>query len=54
MPPGTQFPRNQWYVAAYGSEITGELLARTICGQPHRLPAGITGAPAVPPPSFVP
>src|SRR6267154_5602425 len=34
MSPGTEFPRNQWYVAAYGSEITDELLARTICGEP--------------------
>ena len=34
MSPGTEFPRNQWYVAAYGSEITGELSARTICGEP--------------------
>lgn len=34
MSPGTDFPRNQWYVAAYGSEITGGLLARTICGEP--------------------
>lgn len=34
MSPGTEFPRNQWYVAAYGSEVTGELFARTICGEP--------------------
>jgi len=34
MSPGTEFPRNQWYVAAYGSEITDELFARTICGEP--------------------
>ncbi|MFC7646492.1 Rieske 2Fe-2S domain-containing protein [Streptosporangium lutulentum] len=28
------FPRNQWYVAAYGEEVGEELLARTICGEP--------------------
>jgi vanillate O-demethylase monooxygenase subunit len=27
-------PRNQWYVAAYGSEIRNELFARTICDEP--------------------
>lgn len=27
-------PRNQWYVAAYGSEIEHELFGRTICGEP--------------------
>ena len=27
-------PQNQWYVAAYGREITtGELFGRTICGE---------------------
>ena len=26
-------PRNQWYVAAYGREITAELFSRTICGE---------------------
>lgn len=30
----TRIPRNQWYVAAYGSEIGDELFARTICGEP--------------------
>jgi hypothetical protein len=30
MSPGIEFPRNQWYVAAYGREITGEMFARTI------------------------
>jgi phenylpropionate dioxygenase-like ring-hydroxylating dioxygenase large terminal subunit len=30
----TQIPRNQWYVAAYGSEIGDDLFARTICGEP--------------------
>src|SRR5258708_40220520 len=43
MSPGTEFPRNQWYVAAYGSEVDGELFARTICGEPiafHRNSAG--------------
>ena len=29
----TTFVRNQWYVAAYGSEVTGEVLGRTICGE---------------------
>ena len=28
------WPRNQWYVAAYSAEVTGELMARTICGEP--------------------
>jgi phenylpropionate dioxygenase-like ring-hydroxylating dioxygenase large terminal subunit len=28
------FPRNQWYVAAYGEEVGDGLLARTICGEP--------------------
>ncbi|GAA4158187.1 aromatic ring-hydroxylating dioxygenase subunit alpha [Actinomadura keratinilytica] len=28
------FPRNQWYVAAYASEVGDGLLARTICGEP--------------------
>ncbi|CAM02100.1 vanillate O-demethylase monooxygenase subunit [Saccharopolyspora erythraea NRRL 2338] len=27
-------PRNQWYVAAYGTEIGRDLFARTICGEP--------------------
>src|SRR5690606_19521883 len=27
-------PRDQWYVAAYGSEIGQELFGRTICGEP--------------------
>lgn len=30
----TEFVRNQWYVAAYGSEIGRELFARTILGEP--------------------
>lgn len=30
----TQFVRNQWYVAAYGSEVGRELFGRTICGEP--------------------
>jgi phenylpropionate dioxygenase-like ring-hydroxylating dioxygenase large terminal subunit len=34
MSPGTEFPRNQWYVAAYDNEVAGELFARTICGEP--------------------
>ncbi|GLZ02602.1 vanillate monooxygenase [Actinomadura sp. NBRC 104412] len=39
----SSFARNQWYVAAYGSEISNELLARTICGEPivfYRTSAG--------------
>lgn len=27
-------PRDQWYVAAYGREITHELFSRTVCGEP--------------------
>lgn len=34
MAPTTQIPKNQWYVAAYGTEIGDELFARTICGEP--------------------
>ncbi|OXM65158.1 MULTISPECIES: aromatic ring-hydroxylating dioxygenase subunit alpha [Amycolatopsis] len=30
----TAFVRDQWYVAAYGSEVGRELLARTILGEP--------------------
>jgi phenylpropionate dioxygenase-like ring-hydroxylating dioxygenase large terminal subunit len=30
----TRIPTNQWYVAAYSSEIGDELFARTICGEP--------------------
>ncbi|EWM18823.1 aromatic ring-hydroxylating dioxygenase subunit alpha [Kutzneria sp. 744] len=30
----TEIPRDQWYVAAYSSEIGHELFARTICGEP--------------------
>jgi phenylpropionate dioxygenase-like ring-hydroxylating dioxygenase large terminal subunit len=30
----TTFVRNQWYVAAYGREVTRELLARTVLGEP--------------------
>ncbi|NYH51581.1 vanillate O-demethylase monooxygenase subunit [Nocardiopsis arvandica] len=39
----TEFVRNQWYVAAYGTEIGRELFARTILGEPivfHRTEAG--------------
>jgi vanillate O-demethylase monooxygenase subunit len=28
------FPLNQWYVAAYATEITEDLFSRTICGSP--------------------
>ena len=28
------FPRDQWYVAAYGSEIAHDLFTRTVCGEP--------------------
>ena len=34
MAPTTQIPKNQWYVAAYSSEVGDDLLARTICGEP--------------------
>ncbi|WP_088287905.1 aromatic ring-hydroxylating dioxygenase subunit alpha [Kineosporia sp. A_224] len=27
------FVRNQWYVAAYGREVTSEVLGRTVCGE---------------------
>jgi len=27
------FVRNQWYVAAYGSEVSQEVLGRTVCGE---------------------
>jgi vanillate O-demethylase monooxygenase subunit len=30
----TSIPRDQWYVAAYASEIGQELFSRTICGEP--------------------
>jgi phenylpropionate dioxygenase-like ring-hydroxylating dioxygenase large terminal subunit len=30
----TGFPRDQWYVAAYGSEIEHDLFNRTVCGEP--------------------
>jgi phenylpropionate dioxygenase-like ring-hydroxylating dioxygenase large terminal subunit len=30
----TAIPRDQWYVAAYSSEIGQELFSRTICGEP--------------------
>ncbi|MFB7708143.1 Rieske 2Fe-2S domain-containing protein [Streptomyces sp. NPDC056105] len=34
MPHTTAFARNQWYVAAYGTEVGRELLARTVLGEP--------------------
>ncbi len=30
----TSFIRNQWYVAAYGSEVGRRLFSRTVCGEP--------------------
>ncbi|MGQ4513024.1 Rieske 2Fe-2S domain-containing protein [Streptomyces sp. DW26H14] len=30
----SSFVRNQWYVAAYGSEVGRELFSRTVCGEP--------------------
>jgi len=27
------FVRNQWYVAAYGTEVGRELFSRTVCGE---------------------
>ena len=38
------FPLNQWYVAAYSSEITGALFSRTICGSPICFYRDSTGA----------
>lgn len=32
-----EFPRNQWYVVAYGHEVGRELLARTVLGEPLAL-----------------
>ena len=32
-PSTPPWPVNQWYVAAYASEITHELFARTVCGE---------------------
>ena len=29
----TSIVRNQWYVAAYGTEVGRELFSRTICGE---------------------
>ena len=34
MHPSPQFPRDQWYVAAYGREVGEELFARTVCDEP--------------------
>jgi phenylpropionate dioxygenase-like ring-hydroxylating dioxygenase large terminal subunit len=39
------FARNQWYVAAYGREVTRDLLARTICGEPLALYRTEAGEP---------
>jgi len=39
------FARNQWYVAAYGYEVTRDLLARTICGEPLALYRTEAGEP---------
>ena len=39
------FARDQWYVAAYGFEVTRELLARTICGEPLALYRTEAGEP---------
>ena len=41
------FVKNQWYVAAYGTEVERGLLARTICGEPivlYRTGAGRVAA----------
>ena len=32
--PSIPIVRDQWYVAAYGSEVTREFLARTVCNEP--------------------
>jgi len=34
MGPNQDFPRNQWYVAAYASEVGEQLFARTVCDEP--------------------
>ncbi|WP_341720110.1 aromatic ring-hydroxylating dioxygenase subunit alpha [Micromonospora sp. FIMYZ51] len=39
------FARDQWYVAAYGSEVGRELLARTVLGEPLVLYRTESGAP---------
>jgi phenylpropionate dioxygenase-like ring-hydroxylating dioxygenase large terminal subunit len=44
MAPSTSFPVNQWYVAAYGTEITKDLFSRTICGSPVVFYRDSTGA----------
>ena len=48
-----QFPRNQWYVAAYGREIGDGLFARTVCDEPLVLwrtrDGGITWEPVFSP-----
>jgi phenylpropionate dioxygenase-like ring-hydroxylating dioxygenase large terminal subunit len=41
----TAFPRNQWYVAAYASQVGRDLLARTILGDPIVLYRTRSGAP---------
>jgi vanillate O-demethylase monooxygenase subunit len=46
MAPTTQIPKNQWYVAAYSSEVGEDLLARTICGEPIVLFRDSDGQPA--------
>jgi vanillate O-demethylase monooxygenase subunit len=38
------FARNQWYAAAWDGEVTGQLLARTICGEPVMLYRKLNGA----------
>jgi phenylpropionate dioxygenase-like ring-hydroxylating dioxygenase large terminal subunit len=41
----TDFARNQWYVAAYGTEVSRRLLGRTICGEPIVLYRSAKGDP---------
>jgi vanillate O-demethylase monooxygenase subunit len=45
-PGAAEFPRNQWYVAAFSRELTSEPLARTLLGIPVVLFRTEEGAPA--------
>lgn len=45
MPGGAEFPRNQWYVAAYSHEVTRQPFARLLCGDPVVLYRGDNGRP---------
>ena len=43
--PSIPIVRDQWYVAAYGSEVTRTFLARTICNEPIVFYRGQDGTP---------